>query len=510
MLRKPSVPKALQCLGRHRRAAAIAAFLALAVAAPGDAFATVNWGPGGTEVKTGSVPLGGTMDASGNIYSTNYGASNVTRVTPSGISSGTAPLYNWGPVYPVGGSGPCDAAVDSSGNVYVVNSTGDADGVPGNEGSVTRFQPDGTSTINWGPSGAPVLIPSGSCGITVGSAGNVYTTDPATDSVTWITPGGVVTTGWASTGDEPGAVTADSAGNLYTANSVGTVYTDNGVGGTVTKISPSGVSSGNTGNGYRWAGIGSGPTDIAVDSSGNVFTANQNSNTVTRITPSGVSSGNTGDGYRWFAGGGSNPLSVTTDSGGNVYVGYHGTDDAWKVTPDGSPTRLGSTGDNPFWIGLDSSCNVYTVNGASNVSKLANAGTCVAPPGAGPSDPVPSNPAPSNPSTPGSPVKPPANSPAEPVRPAKPAGSWPSAVRNGRVAVLITPAAGVTCLIGAQSGKKIRRGTCRSLKVTEGRKKVTRISCAIRLPRGTWTVSITPVRDRLAGLPITRTYKVRR
>ena len=497
MLGKPAVPQALQCLSRHRRAAAIAAFLALAVAAPGDAFATVNWGPGGTEVKTGSVPFGGTIDASGNIYSANYGASNVTRVTPSGISSGTAPDYNWGPAYPVVGSGPCGADVDSSGNVYVVNSTGNADGVGGNEGSVTKIQPSGTSTINWGPSGAAVLIPEGSCGITVGSAGNVYTTDPATDSVTRITPGGVVTTGWASTGHEPGAITADSAGNLYTTNSVGTTYTDNGVGGTVTKISPSGVSSGNTGNGYRWASIGSGPTDIAVDSSGNVFTANQNSNTVTRITPAGVPSGSQSLGYRWFAGGGSNPLSVATDSVGNVYVGYHGTDDAWKVTPDGSPTRLGSTGDNPFWIGLDSSCNVYTVNGAGNVSKLANAGTCVAPPGAGPSDPAPSDPALSNP-------------PAEPVRPAKPAGSWPSAVRNGRVAVLITPAAGVTYLIGAQSGKKIRRGTCRSVKVTEGRKKVTRISCAIALPRGTWTVSITPVRDRLAGLPITRTYKVRR
>ncbi|MBU6336426.1 MAG: hypothetical protein KGR19_01260 [Acidobacteria bacterium] len=476
---------------------------AVALAGPGNALATVNWGPGGAEVKTGSVPFGGAMDAGGNIYTANYGSSSVTRVTPAGIPSGSAGNgYSWGTPLP-GPWGPCKAAVDSSGKVYVVTTGGNQDpSTPEDEGSVMRFTPDGNWTVNWGPAGAAVLIPPGSCGITVDQAGNVYTTDGNSDSVTKITPGGVVTTGWANTGDEPGAITVDASGNLYTANAVGTTYTDNGVGGSVTKISSSGVSSGNAGNGYRWAGVGSGPTAIAVDSSGNVFTTNQNSNTVTRITPSGVSSGSVSDGYRWFSGGGSNPLSVATDSTGSVYVGYHGTDDAWKVTPSGTPTRLGATGDNPFWIGVDSFGNAFTINGASNVSKFANVPSSPTPPAPTPSDPTPTDPTPSSPA----PVDDP---PAQPKSPAKPIGAWPATVRDGKVAALIEPAAGVRYSISATNGKRSRAGACRNVKVKEGRNKVTRVSCSVALPRGTWRVSIIPTLNGVPGTPISRTYRVR-
>ena len=51
---------------------------------------------------------------------------------------------------------------------------------------------------------------------------------------------------------------------------------------TVSKITPAGVVT------IAWATVGTSPKGIAIDSSGNVYTANSGANTVSKITPAGV------------------------------------------------------------------------------------------------------------------------------------------------------------------------------------------------------------------------------
>jgi sugar lactone lactonase YvrE len=110
-------------------------------------------------------------------------------------------------------------------------------------------------------------------GISIDSAGNIYTANYGDNTVTKITPAGVPTT-LGPTGNGPSAITIDSAGNIYTANRLSR---------TVTKITPAGVLTtlGSTGNA---------PWGITVDSAGNVYTTNLGNDNVTKITPLGSSS----------------------------------------------------------------------------------------------------------------------------------------------------------------------------------------------------------------------------
>jgi hypothetical protein len=59
-------------------------------------------------------------------------------------------------------------------------------------------------------------VPSG---ITIDSAGNIYTSNDNSDNVSKITPLGVSTI-VGTTGSNPTAITIDSFGNLYTCNFV--------------------------------------------------------------------------------------------------------------------------------------------------------------------------------------------------------------------------------------------------------------------------------------------------
>ena len=76
------------------------------------------------------------------------------------------------------------------------------------------------------------------------------------------------------TGSNPRGITIDSAGNIYTANQDSN---------NVTKITPGGTSTilGTT---------GADPSAITVDSAGNIYTSNQGSNNVTKITPAAAPS----------------------------------------------------------------------------------------------------------------------------------------------------------------------------------------------------------------------------
>jgi len=215
--------------------------------------------PGGTSTilgTTGTGPAGIAIDSAGNLYTANSGSNNVSKLTSAGTSTilGTT-------------EGPKAIAVDSAGNVYTANATT----------SVTKFTPGGTSSVY-----STCALSGGDCpnpqGIAVDSAGNIYVTgmglsgpgnSPTNYIMMKITMGSPYpTTTDVYVGNTPVGVTIDSAGNVYTANSGSN---------NVSKITPAGASSiiGTT---------GSSPVGIAVDSAGNAYTANSGSNNVSKIT----------------------------------------------------------------------------------------------------------------------------------------------------------------------------------------------------------------------------------
>jgi hypothetical protein len=284
---------------------------------------------------------------------------------------------------------------DQDGNIYI-GSTGN---------SVSKISPSGDVT-NIGPTGRSPRW------VAVDSSGNIYNVNGLDDTVSKITPAGVIKNDFGATGvgSVPYSLVVDKAGNVFTVNSGNR---------TVSKITSAGVSAANyltfeehaiaisiaiDQNDNLYVGIcgdrirndlpedqldspanlinevrkitpskvvtvlattGQCPKDITIDPSGNIYTANYGATfgwNVSKITPAGVSTilGTTGEA----------PYAIAIDPLGNIYTSNNGSRNVSKITPAGVPTILGSTGTaSPFGI-LYLSGNIYTANGDGTVSKF--------------------------------------------------------------------------------------------------------------------------------------------
>lgn len=287
---------------------------------------------------TGSDPYGMVLDSAGNVYVANWGSSDVTKITPDGTST-----VNWGPsgAHVTTNSHPVGIAIDAAGNLYTANQGNSGVGV-----NVSKITPAGVSTTDWASiDGVP-------CDIAIDGAGNIYTANWSSNSVTKITPAGSTTLAWATTGSNPHGIAVDAAGNVYTANE----YSSD-----VSKIAPNGTSTVNWGPSGAHVTTGLHPYQVAVDAAGNVYTSNQLSDDVSRITSAGVSTVNWGPGGTHVATG-TVPQGITVDLAGNVYTANSTSNNVTIITPQGSATTLGTTGAEPTWVRVDSVGNIFTSN----------------------------------------------------------------------------------------------------------------------------------------------------
>lgn len=269
---------------------------------------------------TGSKPRGVAIDSTGNIFTSNFNSNNVTKITPTGLST----------VFGSTDAGPTEIAIDSAGNIYTPNF---------NINNVTKITPNGEVTIL----GTTETNPRS---IVIDGVGNIYTANSGSNSVSKITQSGVSTT-LGTTGSSPTGITIDSSGNIYTAN-----FDSNDV----TKITPSGISS-------VFGTTGVNPIHIINDPNGNIYTANYGSNNVTKITPAGISS--------IFGTTNGNPFALIIDPSGNIYSANSSGNSVTQITPAGISTVIGNTDSTPFGISIDSSGNIFTSNnGSDTITKI--------------------------------------------------------------------------------------------------------------------------------------------
>ncbi len=237
---------------------------------------------------------------------------------------------------------PVGITLDSAGNIYTANS---------GSNTVTKITRGGTATTLASTGTKPR-------GIAIDSAGSIFTSNYGSNNVTKITPDGKATRDFALTASQPYAITIDSNDNLYTAN-----YGSNDV----TKITSLTSEHGKT---EVLGGTLAKPYAITVDANGNVYTANADSWSVTKITPGGTATklASTGDRSR--------PAGIAADPEGNIYTANTDFGTVTKITPDGTATTLASTGTHPYGITFDSNRNLYTANRLSNnVTKITPDGT---------------------------------------------------------------------------------------------------------------------------------------
>jgi streptogramin lyase len=232
---------------------------------------------------------------------------------------------------------PFGLVVNTLGNVYTANA---------NSNNITQITPSAISTVFASVGSVPVAI-------TIDSAGNLYVPNNSSNDVTKVTPSGVSST-LGVTDFQPLAITIDSAGNVYTANQNGS---------NITKITPLGVST-------DYGNLSSNQVrGMVIDSSGNVFVV-CTANIVIKVTPAGVSTS-----FGVFPSG--NLLtSIAIDSLDNIYVSNQTNQIIYKLTPSAVQTTYGTSNDAPKIITIDSSNNIYCVNGDNTVDKiLATGGT---------------------------------------------------------------------------------------------------------------------------------------
>jgi sugar lactone lactonase YvrE len=286
-------------------------------------------------------PYGVALDSASSVYIVDSGNHTIRKVTSGAVVSTLAGLA--GTVGSADGTGtaarfnyPNDVAVDTAGNVYVADSGNHTIRKITTGGVVSTLAGLAGSTGSADGTGSAARF-SSPLGVAVDSAGNVFVADSSNFTIRKITPDGVVSTlaglaGSYGSADGTGSAARFSGSHGVAVDSAGNIYVADSANRTIRKITPGGVVSTLEGVFGGCNGFGcDGPWGVAVDSGGNVYVTEWNIPTIRKITPSGMvstlaglarsfgSADGTGSNARFRS-----PYGVAVDSFGNVYVTDYG------------------------------------------------------------------------------------------------------------------------------------------------------------------------------------------
>jgi sugar lactone lactonase YvrE len=309
---------------------------------------------------------------------------------------------------------PLGVAVDRAGNLYIAD--------PGN-GRVRKVSPSGIITtvagngsVGYGGDGGQAIDAQlwNPISLAVDTAGNLYISDNASNSVRKVDTSGVITTvagvpgsyGYAGDGgpatsaqfEEPRGLAVDGAGNLYIAD----LFNQR-----IRKVNTSGIISTVAGNGtVGFSGDGGlatnaqleFPLGVAVDSGGNLYIADYDNSRIRKVdaTTKFISTV-AGNGAFAFSGDGGlatnaelyGPQDVTVDSAGNLFIADYGnlrvrkidaaTNLITTVAGNGTQGYLGDYGpatsaefNHIYCIAVDNSGNLYIPDAETNHIREVN------------------------------------------------------------------------------------------------------------------------------------------
>lgn len=274
----------------------------------------------------------------GNFYVTDAQHARIRKISASGVVTTLAGDATAGqPGQASGLDNPFGIAIDSLGNLFVADTNNNLIRKISPTGAITTFAGNPRGGYADGSAGAASFtLPKG---IAIDSHDNLYVADTWNNRIRKITPAGVVTTfagsGWIGHHNDgkgktasftlPHGIVIDRRGNLFVAD------TGNHA---IRKITPAGIVS----TFFRSTGKASAfvPGDIAIDDLDNLYVADYRNHLIRKISPAGIASvlagGGNAPGYADGAAASFNkPTGITIDGSGKLFIADTGNNLIRKI-----------------------------------------------------------------------------------------------------------------------------------------------------------------------------------
>ncbi|MGP0074664.1 MAG: hypothetical protein ACLPWF_22360 [Bryobacteraceae bacterium] len=300
-----------------------------------------------------NLPLGLTIDSSGNMYIADSFNQRIRKISGGTITTvaGNGTLGYSGDGAAATSAelfGPSAVAVDSSGNIYIADTSNHVIREVTTNGDIATIA--GTNTGGYSGDDGPAIsaeldFPTG---VAVDSSGHIYIADSANNVIREVSGGNITTLvgGFATAQqlNDPETVLVDSSGNLYISEQNGLrISKFNIASGTLTVLAGNGEIGYSGDNGPAVDAALDQPTGIALDSKGYLYICDTTNSVIRKISPDGI--------ITTIAG---------TTVGGQVTPGYYG---------DGGPATSALL-NFPHGIVVDSSRNVYVSDTDNNIVRV--------------------------------------------------------------------------------------------------------------------------------------------
>ena len=316
------------------------------------------------------------MDLSGNVYISDSANNRIRKVASNGsittVAGGGAlapgPTGDNGPATNAQLNQPRAIIFDPVGNLYIADSGNNRVRKVTTNGIITTIAGTGTPG-NTGDGGLAINAQlNNPDGLALDPAGILYIADAYNFTIRRVDPSGVIST-YAGTGTpgssgdggpaagatlrQPYALAEDTAGNLYISDvASNTIRRIDRATGVITTFAGTGVANFSGDGGPATAAQLNGPAGMVFDSAGNLYFADLNNQRVRKIDTSGIISTVAGNGSDTYTDDGDDSLNagigspndVGIDAGGLMYVAQRDFNVVRVVEPTGGqgqpPTRI--------------------------------------------------------------------------------------------------------------------------------------------------------------------------